>query len=219
MLEDCNIVQLSVSHPVNHIAALLTMLTASWTSSRLCSRPRPHLAVLRTGAGSNRWKITVKVVFACTWTLWPLPVVLRAQTALTVTLLGFDNDRAGRMALFAHARRVAVLSRCSAVAGVRASAAADVGFRTKESGRRPARWVPAGATRPLSAECASSPAGSRARSLESLEGGMAVTFYRCFDATSALLYLALHSDRYQRWCLWCAKPWQGGRRDAGTGRL
>ena len=51
-------------------------------------------------------KITVKVVFACTcaWRLFPLPVGLRLQTALTVILLGFNNGRAGRMAPFACAR-------------------------------------------------------------------------------------------------------------------
>jgi hypothetical protein len=69
--------------------------------------PRPVLAILPTGAGSNRGKITVKVVFACTCTRssWPSAVVLRLHTALTVILLGFKNDRAGRMALFAYAWR------------------------------------------------------------------------------------------------------------------
>jgi hypothetical protein len=53
-----------------------------------------------------------------------------------------------------------VPSRCSAVAGVCASAAADVGFRTKESGRRPVRRDPAGASRSPSAVCANSSAGT-----------------------------------------------------------
>ena len=77
-------------------------------------RPSRILAILPTGAGSNRWKITVKVVFVCctcTWSPSLFAVGLRAQTALTAILLSFNNDRAGRMALFAHARRVAAPSR------------------------------------------------------------------------------------------------------------
>ena len=67
--------------------------------------PASLLAIVPTGAESNRWKIAVRVVFACTctWSTRPLPVGLRAQTALTVILLGFNNGRAGRMAPFAHA--------------------------------------------------------------------------------------------------------------------
>jgi hypothetical protein len=52
------------------------------------------------------------------------------------------------MAQFAHVRRVAAPSECGELSGVGASAAADVGFRTKESGRRVVRRVPAGASRP-----------------------------------------------------------------------
>ena len=46
-----------------------------------------------------------------------MAVALRVQTALTVILLGFNNDRAGRMALFAHARRVAAISWCGELWG------------------------------------------------------------------------------------------------------
>jgi hypothetical protein len=49
---------------------------------------------------------------------------LRAQTALTVILLGFNNGSAGRMAEFAHTRWVVALSRCGELPGVRALAAA-----------------------------------------------------------------------------------------------
>jgi hypothetical protein len=52
------------------------------------------------------------------------------------------------MALFAHARRVAALSRCGELRGVRASAAAAVGFRTKASGRCVVRRVPPGREAP-----------------------------------------------------------------------
>ena len=38
------------------------------------------------------------VVFACAWLPYPVLVDLCVQTALTVILLGFNNDRAGRMA-------------------------------------------------------------------------------------------------------------------------
>jgi hypothetical protein len=67
---------------------------------------------------------------------------------LTVILLGFNDDRAGRMAAFAHARAVAVLSRCGELPGIRASAAAAVRCRGKASGRRLVRRVPAGAGAP-----------------------------------------------------------------------
>src|SRR5690348_11034685 len=46
-----------------------------------------------------------------------------------------QNGRAGRMALFAHARRVAALGWCGELPGVRPLAPAAVGFRTKASGR------------------------------------------------------------------------------------
>jgi hypothetical protein len=96
--------------------------------------------------------------------------------ALTVTdspasTDGLDGDLARlqqwprrRMAPFAHARRVAAPGWCGDLSGVRASAAAAVGGRTKASGRRVVRRFPAGAWRPLSAVCASCPAESRARS-------------------------------------------------------
>jgi hypothetical protein len=61
---------------------------------------------------------------------------------LAAVINGLDGDlarlrhaRAGMMPPFAHARRVAALSWCGELSGVRASAAADVGFRTKASGR------------------------------------------------------------------------------------
>jgi hypothetical protein len=57
-----------------------------------------------------------------------------------------------------------VPSRCSAVAGVCASAAADVGFRTKESGRRVVRPVPRGRVAPASGCVRSSSANTAARS-------------------------------------------------------
>jgi hypothetical protein len=77
-------------------------------------RPSPALAMLPIGARSNRGKITVKAVFACTctWSSSPLPVGLRSQTALMAILLGFNNGRAGRMAPFAYARRFAAPSCC-----------------------------------------------------------------------------------------------------------
>jgi hypothetical protein len=60
----------------------------------------PVLAILPTGAGSNRAKIAIKTVFAypCP-TQFPGAVVPGSQTALTVGLAGFHNGRAGRMAL------------------------------------------------------------------------------------------------------------------------
>jgi hypothetical protein len=50
----------------------------------------------------------------------------------------------GGQVLSVHARRVAALSWCGELPGVRASAAADVGSCTKESGRRVVRRVPRG---------------------------------------------------------------------------
>jgi len=91
---------------------------------------------------------------SCTWPSWPSPVGLRSQTALTVILLGFNNDRAGRMALFAHARRVAALSRCGELARVRTSAAAAVRFRSKASGRHVVRRVSHGCRRARLLLCA-----------------------------------------------------------------
>jgi len=49
-------------------------------------------------------------------------------------------------------------------ARVGTSAAADVGFRTKESGRRVVRRVPAGASRPPASGAPALPTGSRAES-------------------------------------------------------
>jgi len=73
-----------------------------------------------------------------------------------VILLGFNNGRAGRMA--AHVQRPTALSWYGELPGVRASAVAAVRFRGKASGCRVVRRVPAGASRPLSAVCASRPA-------------------------------------------------------------
>jgi hypothetical protein len=62
------------------------------------------------------------------------------RRTLRVILLGFENGRAGRMA--AQGQQHAALSRCGELLGVRASAAAAVGFRTKASGRRVAQGSP-----------------------------------------------------------------------------
>ena len=67
---------------------------------------------------------------------------------MTVILLGFNDACAGRMASFAHARRVAALTRCGELPGVRASAAAAVRRRDKASGRRVVRRVPRGRIAP-----------------------------------------------------------------------
>jgi hypothetical protein len=69
------------------------------------------------------------------------------RRTLTVILLGFKNDRAGRMAPFAHARRITGPNWCGELPGVRASVAAAVRCRGKASGRRVVRWVPTGALR------------------------------------------------------------------------
>jgi hypothetical protein len=74
-----------------------------------------------------------------------------SQTVLTVILVGFNNDGAGRMAR-PHTRSgwrcPAGTVRCP---GVRASAAAAARFRAKASGRCVVRWVPAGVSCPPSA--------------------------------------------------------------------
>ena len=116
-------------------------------------RQRPVLAILPTGAGSNRGKITVKVVFACTctWSFPPLPVGLRSQTALTVILLGFNNGRAGRMVLFACARRVYGAQPGAAGALGLRTAAAAVATALRRAAAAGAAGSPAGASRPPSA--------------------------------------------------------------------
>lgn len=81
-----------------------------------------------------------------------------------MSLLGFNNARAGRMAPFAHARRAAVSSRGGELPGVHASAAAAVGYRTKASGRRVGAAVPRGRVASALSWGASSPATTRARS-------------------------------------------------------
>ena len=91
-------------------------------------------------------------------------------------LLGFNNNRAGRMAPFANARRVG--ARCGEVARVRASAAAAVRCRAKASGRRVMRRIPRGRVAPafccmcqLSCRCCvrgHAPPGAR-RALRALE--------------------------------------------------
>jgi hypothetical protein len=72
------------------------------------------------------------------------------QTALTVTLLGFKNGRAVRMALFAHAqpgsRRLADAGRLKSAHQRR-----HRGHRTESSGRRGAASSPAGSSRLRSA--------------------------------------------------------------------
>jgi hypothetical protein len=78
---------------------------------------------------------------------------------LTVILLGFNNGRAGRMAPFAHARRVAALSWCGELPRVRASAAAAVCYRTKASGCRVVRRVPRGRVASAFCLCARFAAG------------------------------------------------------------
>jgi hypothetical protein len=76
----------------------------------------------------------------------PLPVDLRSQTALTVILLGFKNGRAGRMVLFACARRVY---------GAQPGAAGALGLRTA------AAAVATALRRAAAAGAASSPAAAR----------------------------------------------------------
>ena len=112
-------------------------------------RQRSVLAILPTGAISNRGTITVKAVFACacTWSSKPLPVGLRSQTALTVILLGFNNGRAGRMVLFACALRdYGTQPGAAGPLGLR-TAGRRRGYRTKASGPQLMRRVPRRAPR------------------------------------------------------------------------
>ena len=83
---------------------------------------------------------------------------MRSPDSLTVILFGFNNGHAGRMALFAHARRLRALSWCGELPGVRASAAAAVCLCTKASGRRMVRWEFPRACRVRCLRRASSPA-------------------------------------------------------------
>jgi hypothetical protein len=106
----------------------------------------------QAGVGLLRWESWGAVAGSiCSWRASPvlaiLPTGAKSNRDETAILLGFNNDCAGRMALFAHAQRVAALSRCGELPRVRASAAAVVGFRAKASGRRVVRRVPRGARR------------------------------------------------------------------------
>ena len=69
------------------------------------------------------------------------------RRALTAILLGFNDDSAGRMAAFAHLAGFRRSTSAASCPRFRALAAAAVGFRTKASGRRMVRRVPARASR------------------------------------------------------------------------
>ena len=99
-------------------------------------RASPVLTILPTGAGLNRWKITVKTVFAY------MRLVVLTESGWPVVTDDLDGDLArlqqwtapGRVAPFAHAPRVAAPSRCGGLPGVGTSAVAAVRYRGKASG-------------------------------------------------------------------------------------
>ena len=148
------------------------------------------LVILPIAGASNRGKINRQGRYPVQVHLVTLIVIRqrlcrragpRADDPDGLILLGFNNGGAGRMAPFAHARRVAALSQCGELPGVRAPAAAAVCWRTKASGRRQVPRAPCGRVAPVLCRmrlgfpavdaCGHAPPGARraGRALETVE--------------------------------------------------